>query len=159
MNNTVVNRRTALSYAAVAGSLAAITSATNVFGEDAHKHPVDQKAALPIDSQMLQDCLSKCEECYRDCTRTVQYCLEKGGHHATAPHIKLLLDCAEICQTNANFLTRSSAMHQATCEACAKICDACAKECEAMSANDPQMKKCADSTLACAKSCKKMAAA
>ena len=48
-------------------------------------------------------------------------CLEKGGDHTRADHVSLLLDCAEICQTAANFMLRNSELHARTCAVCAEV--------------------------------------
>jgi hypothetical protein len=36
-------------------------------------------------------------ECWRVCEETVSYCLHRGGRHVEAEHLKLMIDCAEIC--------------------------------------------------------------
>ena len=109
-------------------------------------------------SRTMMDCIEACNESRRVCLETVQYCLEKGGKHADPVHIRLLLDCAEICQTSENFMLRGSERHGVTCLACAEVCEACATSCEAMG-NDEQMKKCAEACRRCADSCRQMSAA
>ena len=54
----------------------------------------------------MRRCDELCLECYRTCLETVAYCLQKGGHYADAGHIRLLLDCADICQARSSFLSR-----------------------------------------------------
>jgi hypothetical protein len=88
----------------------------------------------------------------------VAHCLEKGGRHAEPQHIRLLLDCAEICQTSANFMVRGSDLHAATCRACAEVCERCADDCERM-ADDEMMRRCAEICRRCAASCAQMAGA
>src|ERR1700682_6009384 len=51
------------------------------------------------------------------------------GKQAEAAHIRLLLDCAEICQTSANFMLRGSELQGDTCGACAEVCDRYAQAC------------------------------
>jgi hypothetical protein len=68
-----------------------------------------------------------------------------------------LLDCAEICQTSANFMLRGSELHSRTCWACAEICERCARDCERLS-DDAYMRACAEACRRCANSCKHMAA-
>lgn len=106
-------------------------------------------------SSSLSDCIRSCEECHRICMETLSHCLDKGGSHAEAGHIGLLLDCVEICQTSANFMVRDSDLHTETCRACAVICQRCAESCEKMS-GDEQMKRCAEACRQCAESCKGM---
>lgn len=109
-------------------------------------------------SDDMSECCHVCSECSRVCLETINHCLQKGGAHADAKHIQLLLDCAEICQTNANFLARGSDMHRRTCGVCAEICEKCAESCEQVDPNDEMMRHCADMCRHCAESCRKMVA-
>jgi hypothetical protein len=79
-----------------------------------------------------------------------------GGEYAQPNHIRLLLDCAEICQTNANFMLRGSDLHGLICATCAEVCDRCAGDCDRF--DDAQMKRCAETCRRCAESCREMAA-
>jgi hypothetical protein len=105
----------------------------------------------------LRECIASCIECGTLCMATVPHCLERGGPHADPGHIRLLLDCAEICQTSANFMVRGSELHARTCGLCAEICDDCAAECERLG-DDAQMEACARACQRCADSCRRMAA-
>ncbi|MBN8555450.1 MAG: four-helix bundle copper-binding protein [Deltaproteobacteria bacterium] len=106
-------------------------------------------------SRELKDCIDNCTTCHDVCAETIQYCLEKGGKHAEAKHIRLLIDCAEICQTSANYMLRGSDLHPETCRTCAIVCDQCAESCEQMT-GDAEMKCCADICRKCADSCHRM---
>lgn len=108
------------------------------------------------DSAAMQECIANCVECHRVCLETIAHCLRKGGRHAEAGHIRLLSDCAEICQTSANFMIRGSEHHALTCGACAEICARCAESCEQM-ADDEVMRRCAEVCRRCAESCRRMA--
>jgi hypothetical protein len=101
------------------------------------------------------DCIDSCLRSHGMCIETARYCTEKGGLHAAAVHLALLLDCAEICQTAANSLLRSSPQHGVICNACAQLCDACAKDCESF-AGDEQMARCASTCRNCARDCRDM---
>ena len=103
----------------------------------------------------LEQCITDCLGSHRMCLATGQYCIERGGPHAAAAHLALLLDCAEMCQTTANSMLRHSSQHQALCAACAQICDACAESCEAFRA-DEVMARCAKTCRDCAGSCRMM---
>jgi len=103
----------------------------------------------------LQQCIQECLNCHSICLATVPYCLQKGGDHAEAAHIRLLLDCAEICQTSANFMLRGSDLHARTCGVCAEICERCAEACEQLG-EDPPMQNCAAACRRCAESCRRM---
>lgn len=106
----------------------------------------------------IQRCIDECVKCHRVCEATVQYCLQKGGKHAEADHIRILLDCADICQTSANFMLRGSPLHGRTCAVCADVCTRCAESCEQMG-DDEQMRACAEACRSCAESCRRMASA
>lgn len=107
--------------------------------------------------EMLQ-CAKECRTCYETCVSTLQHCLEKGGKHAAAEHVRLLTDCIEICRTSADFLLRGSSLHPATCRACAEVSRKCAEDCRRFP-DDKQMQACAEACDRCAKSCEKMSAA
>jgi hypothetical protein len=107
--------------------------------------------------QDLQPCIDACTDCSAICWQTAAHCLEKGGEHAQAQHIRLLLDCAAICRTSAEFMLRGSDLHDQTCAVCAEICDRCAESCEAMADRDQQMMACAEACRRCAEMCRRMA--
>jgi hypothetical protein len=109
-------------------------------------------------SKEIKECIENCMNCHCTCLGTVTYCLEMGGRHAEASHIRLMLDCAEICQTSANFMIRGSDLHGRTCAVCAEVCERCAEDCGRMS-DDEQMRACAEMCRRCAESCREMAAA
>lgn len=108
-------------------------------------------------SMEMQQCIQNCEDCHRICMETEQHCLQMGGKHAEPSHIRLLHDCAQICQTSADFMIRGSEFHGMTCGVCADICARCADDCERVDPGDPMMKQCADMCRRCAESCRQMA--
>ena len=105
----------------------------------------------------MEACIENCTECQRICLEAVQHCLRRGGAHARPELIRLLLDCSQICQTSADFMTRNSELHHETCELCAQVCSRCAEKCAALGGADPQMQECADICAQCAGSCREMA--
>jgi hypothetical protein len=104
----------------------------------------------------MQQGIDICSDCHDVCLQTLTHCLQKGGKHAEAAHIGLLIDCAEICRTSADFMLRGSTLHASTCSACADVCEECAASCE-RSGLDPEMRNCADTCRRCADSCRQMA--
>ena len=108
--------------------------------------------------ELMQNCLAECLRCYQTCLKTISYCLEKGGKHAAPEHIKQLMDCAEICQTSANFMLRGSTHHASVCTACALICRVCGVSCEEFKDSDETMSGCADACFSCADACEAMTA-
>lgn len=109
-------------------------------------------------SAEMRRCLDECQSCEAICLQTLSYCMEKGGNHADPHHVALLVDCAKICETSANFLARGSTQHAQACGACADICKACEESCEQWP-DDAVMKACADACRSCYESCRKMASA
>lgn len=107
------------------------------------------------DSVDMEECIRNCSQCHQTCERMIEHCLNKGGVHANPQHIKILIDCAQICQTSADFMLRNSHLHGATCRACAEVCEACAESCEQMN-DDDSMQACIDVCRKCADSCQKM---
>jgi hypothetical protein len=106
----------------------------------------------------MDECIRNCTECHTICMKTVTHCLGVGGKHADQAHIRMLLDCAQICATSADFMTRGSPLHRLTCGACAEICQQCADDCERMAGGDEQMLQCVEMCRRCAASCRDMAA-
>jgi hypothetical protein len=110
-----------------------------------HEHAQDE----------LLECVEECLNCHAVCTITLQHCMAKGGALTELNLVGLLLDCAEICQTSANFMLRGSPYHIITCGACAELCRACAAACDAIP-DDEQMAHCAEVCGECAESCGRM---
>jgi hypothetical protein len=103
----------------------------------------------------IDRCIRNCADCARICLQTLtSYCLQEGQEHSEPDHVKLMLDCADICRTSADFMSRESDHHGIICGACAEVCTACAESCEEM--DDARMKQCAQVCRQCAESCKKM---
>jgi hypothetical protein len=65
----------------------------------------------------------------------------------------LMMNCAEICQTSANFQLSSSHFHRLVCGTCAEVCEACAIDCKKVGGMD----ECVEACRECALSCRKMA--
>jgi hypothetical protein len=84
----------------------------------------------------MQQCIQNRTDCHHMCVETRQHCLQMEGKHADPTHIRLMLDCAEIYQTSANFMIRGSDLHAYTCTVCAEVCDLCAEDCEHVGPGD-----------------------
>lgn len=108
-----------------------------------------------LSDEMLA-CIAVCSDCHKACLQTIPYCLQQGGPHAEPNHLRLMMDCAEICQTCANFMLRGSDLHVYTCAACAEVCERCAADCDRI-ADDSRMAACAEMCRRCAESCRAMA--
>ena len=101
----------------------------------------------------MQDAIQACLDCHSLCLRmATTFCLEQGGRHAEPKHLRLMLNCAELCQTSANFMLSDSPLHGRVCLICAETCEACAKSCEQVG----DMRDCLEECQDCAKSCRTM---
>jgi hypothetical protein len=101
----------------------------------------------------MQACIIACNHCHQVCLETaMNHCLEAGEKHVEAKHFRLIMNCAEICQTSANFQISSSAFHRRLCEVCAEVCEACAANCEHIGGMDECVEVCRE----CAVSCRQM---
>ncbi|HSV49229.1 MAG TPA: four-helix bundle copper-binding protein [Candidatus Acidoferrales bacterium] len=106
-------------------------------------------------SDEVRQCLKDSLYCYQTCTETTLRCVSMGGDHAKHGPINLLMDCARICNTNAEFIMRNSTYYPQTCGICADICDECGDECDKF--EEDFMKECASACRRCAESCREMA--
>jgi hypothetical protein len=106
----------------------------------------------------MRDCIANCTECHNSCTETAQHSLGLGGPHADPHYIHVLLDCAQMCATSADFMLRGSELHGRVCGICAEACDRCAEECERLANGDETITRCAQICRRCAESCRRMAA-
>jgi hypothetical protein len=82
------------------------------------------------------------------------HCLETGGEHLAPQHFRLMIDCAAICATAADFMLHKSQFHRQVCGLCAQVCRECATDCEKLDG----MEECVRACNACAEACAKMAA-
>lgn len=105
----------------------------------------------------LHECIASCRQCHDVCVQTLSHCIEQGGRHVQPAHIRLLLDCIDICKTSVAFMLRGSDLHGSVCATCAEVCEWCAGDCERL-ADDERMRACAEACHACARICREMAA-
>ncbi len=99
----------------------------------------------------MQACIDACSNCHQICLQTaMNHSLETGGKHVKAKHLRLMMNCAEICQTSANFQLTGSHFLPRLHQLCAEICDACATECSEIG----DMEDCVKACQTCADSCR-----
>lgn len=106
-------------------------------------------------SPQMEGFISASLGCHSICLETVRHCLQMDGRQGDAP-FRLLLDCAEICQTGASLLPRGSGLDGRLCLVCAEVCDDCAIACERF-VGDAQMQACAEVCRATASTARRMA--
>lgn len=110
-------------------------------------------------SSEISECIENCSDCHDVCMETIAHCLQLGGEHAAAEHIRTLLDCAQACDASRDFMLRGSELHAAMCGLCADACERCAESCEQLAGNDDVMRNCAEVCRRCAESCRRMSGA
>lgn len=81
------------------------------------------------------------------------HCLEAGGDHTAPQHFRLMVDCAAICATTADFMLHKSQFQHQLCALCAEACIACAEDCARVGG----MEACVAACRACAEHCAAMA--
>lgn len=102
----------------------------------------------------MQKCIDLCLDCYQTCFSTaMSHCLPAGGKHVEGRHLGLMLNCAELCRTAAEFMMSDSPLHARVCAACAEVCEACAQSCAQVGGMDECVQACRD----CAENCREMA--
>lgn len=106
-------------------------------------------------TSQMNDCIDDCLVCHRECLDTaMQRCLDLGGRHVEPHHFRLMLSCAEMCQTAAHMMMIGTQHHKQVCRACADICLECADDCAGLG----DMDNCVEACRHCAESCRSMAA-
>src|ERR1700742_1025562 len=102
----------------------------------------------------VSDCIDACLACHKTCLGlAMTHCLEMGGEHVAPQHFRLMMDCATVCATAADFMSHKSEFHKMLCGLCAQVCEACARDCEKMAG----MEECVKACRACAEHCLAMA--
>ena len=102
-----------------------------------------------------QQCIENCLNCHKTCLQmAMNHCLEMGGEHTKPDHFRLMMACAEICRTSANFMLIGTPHHKHVCAECAEICEECAADCERVG----DMDECVAACRKCADSCRAMSA-
>jgi hypothetical protein len=101
----------------------------------------------------MKQCISHCLDCYRSCIETAMtHCLRTGGEHVQPAHFRLMVNCADICRTAADFMLSESEFHARICSLCADVCEACAASCREIG----DMDDCAMACEMCSGSCAAM---
>jgi hypothetical protein len=172
-----ISRRTLVTTGAsllATGASLMILRGVDAATHDAVHDPMPQSDALPQPALLqasgkvsaseghhtreeMRQCIQLCQDCHALCIQMIGHCLVLGGRHAAPEHIRLLMDCAQICTTTADYMARGSSFHDRTCSLCSEICRRCAESCEQLQGNDQLIKQCAEMCRRCAESCERMA--
>lgn len=121
---------------------------------DQSQSTTTRNTAMHHMSPDIEECIRLCLSCHHVCYEAaMNQCLDVGGKHLEPQYFRLMMNCAEICQTCANFMLSGSDLHHLTCGVCAEVCRRCAEECERMG----DMEECAETCRNCAEACADMA--
>ena len=98
-------------------------------------------------------CIDNCQSCHAIFLQMLsRHRLEIGGKHVEPAHLKIMMDCAQICRVSADIIQRGSALLGNICAICAEVCQRCAVFCDEVG----DMHDCVKACRACADSCAKM---
>lgn len=102
----------------------------------------------------LQECVTHCLECHRICLgAAMKYHLNAEANRIEPAHVRLLINCAEICHTTATAILVGAPLLKPTCRVCAKVCRRCAADAE----RHGGMEECAQASQRCADFCQRAA--
>ena len=110
-----------------------------------------------IDEHKLAECISVCFLCSQTCTACADACLSEDMVADLVKCIRTDLDCADLCATTGNILSRHTGydanLTRAVLEACRTACKACAEECERHAGMHEHCRICAEICRRCEAAC------
>jgi hypothetical protein len=83
-----------------------------------------------LQNQKYQTCIDVCNNCVESCEFCATSDLREQDVKSMTRCIQLNRDCANMCMTASQFMSRDSEHSKKICAICADICDLCAEECE-----------------------------
>lgn len=90
-------------------------------------------------------------DCHQACVEAMSHGLQQRGASAHLLHARLLLDCAELCDTTRDMMLRSSDFAHQVAGLCAEVCERCAASCDRLGQG---MEACAVACRRCADACR-----
>jgi hypothetical protein len=111
---------------------------------------------VDFSSEETRRCIQACADCHQYCIETTVYCRQRGAAYADAAHLRLLLDCAELCHTTADFMLRGSELSIEICTLCSDVTERCAFSCERFD-DDRQLRACAEACRRTVLLCRELA--
>lgn len=123
-------------------------------GEMLRTHPVSNQ----VDQSTLTNTIDTLITCAQTCTICADACLGEQNPAELRHCIRLNLDCADICHTTANLLSRQTEpdwqVVRAQVEACVASCKACGAECESHASHHEHCRVCAEHCRNCEEACR-----
>lgn len=111
-----------------------------------------------IDREKLAACIQACFECSQTCTACADACLSEDMVAELTKCIRSDLDCADICATTGNILSRHTGydanVTRAVLEACATACQSCGQQCEQHAGMHEHCRICAEACRRCEQACR-----
>lgn len=112
--------------------------------------------------ERLVACVNACMQCAQCCVACADACLAEEQSHMLRRCIRLNLDCADVCATTGQMLSRQTdpewGVIQAQLEACRTACRVCADECARHADHHGHCATCANCCRRCAEACEQMLA-
>ncbi len=106
-------------------------------------------------SNAYQACIDACGRCAQACWECFEACLNEQDLKARAGCVKMLVECARMCEMSMGGMSANARFAKQHCSLCAEVCDACAQDCNMFL--DEHCQKCAQECSACAQECRNMA--
>lgn len=110
-----------------------------------------------VDKQKLAECIEACFECAQTCTACADACLAEDMVAQLTTCIRRNTDCADICATTGNVLSRQTGTDtdviRAVLEACRVACKSCGDECAEHADHHDHCRICAEACRRCEQAC------
>ena len=116
----------------------------------------EEREQLGISPEMRQ-CIDATSVCYTACAETLHYSLDAGVGFSDVRHLRLLIDCCEVCQTAQNALLRASELGVMLAVVCVEACEKAAESCRLIDPSNEHLATCAEVCDRTAESCRQLA--
>ena len=114
-------------------------------------------ATMNVDKTVLSAAIEQALNCFQTCTACADACLSEKMVADLATCIRSNLDCAAVCATTVQVLSRHTGydanITRAQLAACIAACKACGDECAAHAEMHDHCKVCAEACRACEQAC------
>lgn len=104
--------------------------------------------ATPNYNEQLVKTINHCKV---TCDKMIPYLLQLRDVHTRTTQIRLLMDCADICDLASRMLSQNSYVSKEVISLCAYICELCGRECAKF--QDTMSQHCSQTCLNCARDC------
>jgi hypothetical protein len=116
----------------------------------------EERERLGIPREM-RDCIEATSACYTACAETLNYSSHEVGGIPDLRHLRLLIDCSEVCQTTQDGMLRASELGIMLAAVCVEACEKVAESCRQLDPSDEQLAMCAEVCDHTADCCRRLA--